>query len=154
MSESNTASVEIDLSITDEDERLEHIQSVRMKVAKDLLANDDPKFIRLGLDALKHAGDTIVAKKRIAVEDKQQNNQALVLETLARLQSNFGNVNPFERTQQPVDVEEAPRNRPEVYADISHLPKAVFSVGDQGLNAKNFIKEYEENNPIGDDDEE
>lgn len=154
MSESYTASVEIDLSITDEDERLEHIQSVRMKVAKDLLSNDDPKFIRLGLDALKHAGDTIVAKKRIAVEDKQQNNQALVLETLARLQSNFGNVNPFERTQQPGDVEEAPRNRPEVYADISHLPKAVFSVGDQGLNAKNFIKEYEENNPIGDDDEE
>lgn len=154
MSESNTASVEIDLSITDEDERLEHIQSVRMKVAKDLLGNDDPKFIRLGLDALKHAGDTIVAKKRIAVEDKQQSNQALVLETLARLQSNFGNVNPFERTQQPVDVEEASRNRPEVYADISHLPKAVFSVGDQGLNAKNFIKEYEENNPIGDDDEE
>lgn len=154
MSETPSRPIEIDLSITDEDAQLEQIQAVRMSVAKELIANEDPKFIRLGLDALKHAGDTIVAKKRIAVEDKQQNNQALILETLAKLQSNFGNANPFERTDEPLTIDEKPKNRPEVYADISHVPKSVFSVGDQGLNAKNFIREYEENNPLGDDDEE
>lgn len=159
MSETNfqlAPTIDIDTSIEDDDARLEHIQKVRMQVAQQQFSDADPKAVKVGLEALKHVGDTIIAKKRIAVEDKQNDNQAIIIETLSRLQNNFGNVNPFSRSDDQAKETDiaGPRGRPEKYADIDHIPKTVFTVGDQGLSAKNFIREYEEANPISDDEGE
>ena len=142
----------VNTDIKDDDELLEHIQSLRMNVAKDRLTDPDPKQLRVGLDALKQVSDTIIAKKRLVVEDKQVDAQGLILSALDKLQAQFGNVNPFERIQASEDPV-APPNRPEAYADIDHIPEFVMTVGDQGLNSRNFIQEYESLNPIADDDD-
>ena len=141
----------VNTDIKDDDELLEHIQSLRMNVAKDRLTDPDPKQLRIGLDALKQVSDTIIAKKRLVVEDKQVDAQGLILSALDKLQTQFGNVNPFARMQESEDPVEPP-NRPDAYADITHVPEHVMTVGDQGLNSRNFIQEYESLNPIEDDD--